>query len=146
MKLFTTTEGGVVIRVGRNAKDNDALVAGAQPHHVWFHLEDRPSAHVVLCCEPGCDTRGMREDCALLTCHFSKSTGNDVVSYCNVSNLSKKGCRSAGQQHLKRPPSRLRVRCKKRDSLERVAELILDSDNLLSSSSKDKIPHSISSS
>lgn len=124
MKQFTTTEGGVVIRVGRNAKGNDALVAGAQPHHIWFHLEGRPSAHVVLCCEPGGDTKTMREDCALLTCHFSKSAGSDVVSYCRVSNLSKKGCRSAGQQHLKQAPSSLRVKLQKRVNQERVSELL----------------------
>lgn len=124
MKLFTTIEGGVVIRVGRNAKDNDTLVASAQPHQIWFHLEGRPSAHVILCCELGCDTRGMREDCALLVCHFSKSTGNDVVSYCRVSNLSKKGCRSAGQQQLKQPPSSLRVKCKTQGNRERLWELL----------------------
>lgn len=124
MREFVTTEGGVAIRVGRDAKDNDALVAGSAPHHVWFHLEDRPSAHVVLCCGPGEDTRGMREECALLTCHFSKATGNDLVTYCPVSNISKRGCKTAGQQRLARPASSLRVRSQRRHSRERVARLL----------------------
>ena len=42
------TAAGVVIAIGGNARENDALTWGrARPDHWWFHVRDRPGPHVV---------------------------------------------------------------------------------------------------
>jgi hypothetical protein len=41
-------DGDVVVRVGRGAKDNDALVKSARGHDLWLHARDRTGAHVII--------------------------------------------------------------------------------------------------
>ena len=121
--------GGVVIRVGRNAKENDIAVASAQPHHLWFHLSGLPSAHVILCCEPGDEIpKGLVHDCALLVCHFSKGSIKALkrveVSYCSVSNLTKSGCRCTGEQRLMQSPISKGVKWGSKEAVVRISNLL----------------------
>lgn len=70
---------GSEIRVGRNARDNDALTfRHARGNDLWLHTADAPGSHVVLC--------GLRErepdeeellDAAHLAVHFSPLRGRD---------------------------------------------------------------------
>lgn len=38
----------VTINIGSNAKDNWDMIDNAKQNDIWFHLEDHPSAHVIL--------------------------------------------------------------------------------------------------
>ena len=33
------------IKIGRNEKENDALIRNSNKNDLWFHLEDNPSPH-----------------------------------------------------------------------------------------------------
>lgn len=72
-----TTAAGAEIRVGRSAKDNDALsFQHARGNDLWLHTADAPGSHVVLRLE----SRGEPEpedllDAAHLALHFSPLRG-----------------------------------------------------------------------
>lgn len=53
MKKFIHTIGDMkyVIKVGSNAKENWVLVENSYPDDLWFHLDEYPSAHVVISCQ-----------------------------------------------------------------------------------------------
>jgi hypothetical protein len=47
-RIYRTT-GGLEIRVGRSARDNDALTFGhSSPDDIWMHVREAPGSHVVL--------------------------------------------------------------------------------------------------
>ena len=80
-----TSAGGHEIRVGRGAKDNDALTTKhARPHDLWLHAKGVPGAHVVVplakgeSCPPD-----VLVDAATLAVHHSDARGETVteVSY-----------------------------------------------------------------
>lgn len=79
-RTFTAADGSEV-RVGRSARDNDALTfRHARGNDVWLHTADVPGSHVVLA------TQGDREpdpeallDAATLAVHFSPARGGSVV-------------------------------------------------------------------
>lgn len=50
MKLFVHTIGDekYTIRIGSNAKDNWNLIDNSYPQDLWIHLDEFPSAHVVI--------------------------------------------------------------------------------------------------
>lgn len=41
--------GGIEINfyIGRNAGENVKLIESARGHHIWFHVADHPSGHVI---------------------------------------------------------------------------------------------------
>lgn len=53
MKTFnvfdTKCNKELTIWVGENAQDNWDILSKAHPYDFWFHLEDKPSCHVILC-------------------------------------------------------------------------------------------------
>jgi predicted ribosome quality control (RQC) complex YloA/Tae2 family protein len=50
MKKFLHTIGDIkyTIEVGQNAKENWDLIDNSEPNDLWFHLDEYPSAHVIL--------------------------------------------------------------------------------------------------
>ena len=50
MKTFThqIADTEYTIRVGNNAKENWDLITDSEPDDMWFHLDEYPSAHVVM--------------------------------------------------------------------------------------------------
>jgi len=71
-KVFTAARGSEV-RVGRSARDNDALTfRHAKGNDLWLHTADAPGSHVVLCTQ-GKGTPDSEEilDAATLAVHFS---------------------------------------------------------------------------
>jgi predicted ribosome quality control (RQC) complex YloA/Tae2 family protein len=38
----------VTFFIGQNAKENDELFRAADPEDIWFHYDNRPSAHVYM--------------------------------------------------------------------------------------------------
>jgi predicted ribosome quality control (RQC) complex YloA/Tae2 family protein len=45
---ITVDERNFIISIGRNAKENWDLIDKADDFDLWFHIEDMPSAHVVV--------------------------------------------------------------------------------------------------
>jgi hypothetical protein len=76
-----TSRGGLEIRVGRSAKDNDALTFhDSSPDDVWLHARGASGSHVVLRwtrndTPPGPDL----EDAALLAAWHSRARGSTLV-------------------------------------------------------------------
>lgn len=50
MKIFThqIADTEYTIKVGNNAKENWNLIADSEPEDLWFHLDEYPSAHVII--------------------------------------------------------------------------------------------------
>jgi predicted ribosome quality control (RQC) complex YloA/Tae2 family protein len=77
-----SSRGGLEIRVGRSAKDNDALTFHASsPDDVWMHAQGAAGSHVVLRwtrdeSPPAADL----EEAAMLAAWHSRSRGSTVVA------------------------------------------------------------------
>ena len=39
-----------LIKIGKNAKENDTIITEAKETDIWFHLADFPSCHVIIEC------------------------------------------------------------------------------------------------
>lgn len=47
MRTVTSSEG-LVITIGENAAENDAICKNARQNDRWLHLENGPSPHVII--------------------------------------------------------------------------------------------------
>ncbi len=90
-------DGVVVVRVGRGAKDNDALVKSARGNDLWLHARDRVGAHVVVPSSGGPVPEQLTHDAALLAAHFSQARGERHVDVqtTRVKHLRKPGAGAA---------------------------------------------------
>jgi predicted ribosome quality control (RQC) complex YloA/Tae2 family protein len=82
--------------IGKNAKHNFELIDLAESHHIWFHVEGRPSCHVVAAIDQCSiqDRKALRQIIkrgAVLCKQRSKyaSEKNLVITYARVSDVSK---------------------------------------------------------
>ena len=39
-----------ILKIGKNAKENDELISSSEKTYTWFHLSDYPSCHGVINC------------------------------------------------------------------------------------------------
>lgn len=88
--LEYSSDTGVTIQVGQNAKENDELTLSSNKEHWWFHASGCPGAHVVAC-TPVMD-RETKRDAAMLAVHHSKASPNlkmVPVDMCRVGSVSK---------------------------------------------------------
>ena len=37
----------ITYTIGQNAEDNDAVIDSALPNDIWFHVDNKPSCHIV---------------------------------------------------------------------------------------------------
>jgi predicted ribosome quality control (RQC) complex YloA/Tae2 family protein len=85
--------GNVVVRVGRGAKDNDALVKSARGNDLWLHARDQAGAHVVIPMKSAADNvdADLLVDAAHLAAHFSaaRNEARVDVQHTRVKNLRK---------------------------------------------------------
>ena len=88
---FTTTDG-LLVRVGRNNRQNDALTGSADRNELWFHIKGFHGSHVIL------TPNGTEEpsdldytQAAMLAAYFSEKRGskNVEVDYTRVRCLKK---------------------------------------------------------
>ncbi len=84
---------GVVVRVGRGAKDNEALVKGARGHDLWLHARDFTGAHVIIPSTAGAVSDAVFLDAAHLAAWFSAARGERHVDiqHTRVKHLKKAG-------------------------------------------------------
>ncbi|MBC86768.1 MAG: hypothetical protein CL677_06270 [Bdellovibrionaceae bacterium] len=47
-RVWLDEKQGVVLNLGRSAKENLALIRAAKPWHIWLHLRDYPGVHGVI--------------------------------------------------------------------------------------------------
>lgn len=83
----------VVVRVGRGARDNDALVKSAKGNDLWLHARDATGAHVVIQSAGGPVPDDVLRDASLLAAWFSSLRGERHVDiqHTRVKNLRKPG-------------------------------------------------------
>jgi hypothetical protein len=89
--LEYVSDSGIHIRAGTNAKENDALRDESNPAHFWFHVAERPGAHVVA--ETTELDRVTKRDAAVLAVYHSKVEKTQkmtVVDVCRLSQVSSK--------------------------------------------------------
>ena len=63
------------IDIGRNATENDSLIANADQRSLWFHLSGQPSPHGILTniAEPGVYSKNAIYHCGQLVKSYSKA-------------------------------------------------------------------------
>jgi len=86
----------VIVRVGRGARDNDALVKAARGNDLWLHARDAVGAHVVVPSPGGPVPDLLLRDAALLAAHFSARRGERHVDvqHTRVKHLKKPGAKA----------------------------------------------------
>ncbi|MBR5285777.1 MAG: NFACT family protein [Clostridia bacterium] len=88
---FTTTDG-LLLRVGRNNRQNDALTGGADRNELWFHIKGFHGSHVILT-PNGSEEPTDRDytEAAMIAAYFSEKRGsrNVEVDYTRVRSLKK---------------------------------------------------------
>ncbi len=88
---FTTTDG-LIVRVGRNNRQNDALTGGAERNDLWFHIKGFHGSHVILSVN-GNEEPSDRDytEAAMLAAYYSEKRGsrNVEVDYTRVRCLKK---------------------------------------------------------
>lgn len=93
-RSFVVGDGdGVTVKVGRGAKDNDALVKASRGNDWWCHARDATGAHVVVASDGGPVRDDVVRDAALLAVWFSTKRGEKsvVVQSTRVKHLKKPG-------------------------------------------------------
>lgn len=65
---------GILIKVGENAKENDALTESSYPNEWWLHADGGAGSHVIVCCEDTCLPRETKRDAAVLAIYHSKNS------------------------------------------------------------------------
>ncbi|GFM35703.1 NFACT RNA binding domain-containing protein [Desulfovibrio psychrotolerans] len=102
---FRSSDGLLMLR-GRNAKGNHEILNRAQPHDLWFHAEDGPSAHLVLRLEfPGQEVpeQTLREAAVLVGLKSWQREGGQARVMCAfVRNVRKVKGAAVGAVHVAR--------------------------------------------
>ena len=70
---------GILIKVGENAKDNDALTQSSFPNEWWVHVDGGSGSHVIICYEGVLTPRETTRDAAVLAVHHSKMMKSRMV-------------------------------------------------------------------
>ncbi len=101
MKSYTS-EDGITIKVGENAKDNDELTLSSYPKEWWMHASGYPGSHVVICYEGDTVPKETKRDAAVLALHHSKvpKTKMSLVDMIRVEQIHKYPCSNHGQVQL----------------------------------------------
>lgn len=83
----------VTVRVGRGARDNDALVKSARGNDLWLHARGHQGAHVIIPSSGDEVPFDVVRDAALLAAHFSSARGERHVDVqtARVKHLRKPG-------------------------------------------------------
>lgn len=89
--LLFTANSGLLIRVGRNNKQNDLLTASASKNDLWFHIKGFHGSHVVLSVDGKEPEDGDYTAAASLAAYYSEKRGskNVEVDYTRVRYLKK---------------------------------------------------------
>lgn len=114
-EFFEETENSLlkfVINIGENAKENDILFANAKQNDIWFHLKNKPSAHVWLSSDDISTSSIIKRKYIVKCCqyviqHSKCSTKNNVINYIEKRHL-KKDYSKTGSVFLKKKPNTMK--------------------------------------
>jgi len=88
--------GGISIHyfIGKSAQDNFDIINAAESHHIWFHIDNEPSGHVIAAIPENLDRNEARciiKQGAVLCKQYSKFKSEKKVSiiYTTVGKLQK---------------------------------------------------------
>ncbi len=90
--LAYTTTDGLLVRVGRNNKQNDQLTGNAERNELWFHIKGFHGSHVILTPDGNEEpTDRDYNEALMLAAYYSEKRGsrNVEVDYTRVRNLKK---------------------------------------------------------
>ena len=97
---------GTIVSIGRNAKGNDTLCKTSYDHHIWLHLHDHPSPHVVIHTSYNqCINKDLIKQAASFVKKYSKlrDTKRVKVVYCRIDNILL--TKTMGMVHVITPPN-----------------------------------------
>ena len=80
-----------IIKIGKNAYENDQLIKEAKQTDLWFHLASFPSSHVVLSVDKNHPvTKNMIKYCAQLVKENTKYRNSNLkINYCQIKNVKR---------------------------------------------------------
>lgn len=70
---------GILIKVGENAKENDALTQSSFPNEWWIHVDGEAGSHIIVCCEDTILPRETKRDAATLAVYHSKMVKSRIA-------------------------------------------------------------------
>lgn len=91
MKVINYDNEGIIyiIKIGENAEDNWNLIDSSKQNDIWFHADNVPSCHVVLCVNNKIKPhKSVLNYCAKLCRMNTKNTVNSVI-YTEIKNVKK---------------------------------------------------------
>ena len=79
------------IQVGKNKHHNWELIDAAEPHDLWFHVDNMPSSHCILVTQGQKADRTQKKRAAVLCKQHSKakSLKNIEINYTEICNVQK---------------------------------------------------------
>jgi predicted ribosome quality control (RQC) complex YloA/Tae2 family protein len=107
--LEYTSQDGIIIKVGQNAKENDHLTASSSPMYWWMHVSGCSGAHVVVCYEGEQLPKETKRDATVLAVHHSQAPDSKMTSVDLTRVEHVLGMRQAGKVRLDGEVSELTV-------------------------------------
>ncbi len=81
--LCFVSSDGIQILVGKNSRQNEALLKTSAPDDIWLHAKNIPGSHVIIKNPPDSLPDSTLKQAANLAAYYSKSQGGGVeVDYC----------------------------------------------------------------
>ncbi len=77
-----------IILIGQNAKDNENIIKMSEQNDLWFHVDNLPSAHIIL--QSNGDIipkRYLNKICSLFRDNSSKLTSRYNIIYTTIKNV-----------------------------------------------------------
>lgn len=79
------------VMIGTNALDNWNIISLASQNDIWFHIENQPSCHVILCTNNKKISKRLITQCAVLCKENSKFKDYKKITiiYTEIKNIKK---------------------------------------------------------
>lgn len=109
MRIYTT-DSGLTIKVGENARENDVLIKTSHQDSVWCHLENTPSPHAVI--ESSCPDTDSLNTAYQLVKYFSKQRESQVSRMIStkIRNIVRVDREKPGLVVLKKSPTKRSIK------------------------------------
>lgn len=97
----TVSPGGFAVWRGRNNRENDEMRKAFQGGDLWFHVKDKPGAHVILCREGKTPAKEDIEYAASAAAYYSsaREDGRAAVDYTLLKHVKKPRGARPGMVH-----------------------------------------------
>ena len=98
-----------ILKIGKNAKENDELISSSEKTYTWFHLSDYPSCHGVI----NCPLKDLTKKIIfIVACYIKNNTKyknlkNLIVDYIELSNIKRTA--DLGKVLLIKKPNKIKV-------------------------------------